>query len=202
MTQRQLAEVAFTRLIVDILEMQMDGPVALSLLGYTNNEEDIRYVLTMDDEEIDDLKYTKLVQEPSQQPDLKDEDTKLPAKSPPSTITYTTVELPRGYKRLIKIVISFNQYRTQIGNQIMDDWSDITSLEFNDFRIHTYNTHVTSPTPSRFRPANVIPSPNPSSPAPQNSLKQNSLRKESSGIHLTLRSLRIKDSLSPGIVIL
>ena len=53
MTQRQLAEVAFTRLIVDILEMQMDGPVALSLLGYTNNEEDIRYVLTMDDEEID-----------------------------------------------------------------------------------------------------------------------------------------------------
>ena len=120
MTQRQLAEIAFRRLIVDILDMDMNGPVALSLLEYNNNEEDIRYVLNMSDEEIDNLKYTTIVKD-SDPFDVKDEDTKLPAKMTTPTITTTTYELPRGYKRLIKVVVSFNQYRAQSGNQTMND---------------------------------------------------------------------------------
>ena len=134
MTQHQLAEIAFRRLIEDILDMDMNGPVALSLLEYTNNEQDIRYILSMSDEEIDDLKYTTIVKE-SDPFDVKDEDAKLSAKM--TTPTVTTYELPRGHKRLIKVVVSFNQYRAQSGNQTMDDWSDVTSQEFNDFRIHT-----------------------------------------------------------------
>ena len=174
MTQRQLAEIAFRRLIEDILDMDMNGPVALSLLEYTNHEQDIRYVLSMSDEEIDDLKYTTIVKE-SDPFDVKDEDAKLSAKM--TTPTVTTYELPRGHKRLIKVVVSFNQYRAQSGNQTMDDWSDVTSQEFNEFRIHTYNTYVTSPKPSRFDPPNVTSSPNASSSISNKLTKAEQFRK-------------------------
>ena len=66
-TQSQCAGIAFKRFIEEIIEERMDGPIALSLLEYTNNKVDIRYVLTMFEEEIDELTYTVVTKAEDQQ---------------------------------------------------------------------------------------------------------------------------------------
>ena len=58
-TQHQIADTTFIHMIEDLIGQEMDGPIALSLLEYSNNNVDIRYVLNIFDEEIDDLTYTK-----------------------------------------------------------------------------------------------------------------------------------------------
>ena len=66
LTQSQCAEIAFERIIEEIIEEIMDGPIALPLLDYTNNKVDIRYVLTMFEEGIDELTYIVVTKEEDQ----------------------------------------------------------------------------------------------------------------------------------------
>ena len=71
LTRRQCGENAFEHLIVNVLEDNMDGPIALSLMDYNStNKVDIRDMLTMSDDDIDDLTYnvaTKLKSETKQE---------------------------------------------------------------------------------------------------------------------------------------
>lgn len=145
----------------------------------------------MSDEEIDYLKCSSIVKE-SDPFDVKDEDWKIQAKITTPTVTTTTYELPRGHNRLIKVVVSFNQHRAQSGNQIMDDWSDVISQAFNQFRIHTYNNYVTSPKSSRFDSHKTHNHPTLHLLSQINSPKQNSFGNALNVIHQTLRYLRIK----------
>ena len=110
----------------------MDGPIALSLLEYNSTiKVDIRYVLTMSEADIDDLTYS-IPQQDEEQDDKGKEDTK------PSVTTYKQYLLPKGSKRLLKVVLACNDYRTQLEDPIMDDWSNVSPKEFNEFRIRCY----------------------------------------------------------------
>ena len=60
-TQHQAGEIAFIRLFQDILQQPMDKPLAQSLIQDMPDERpDIRHVLTMQEDEIDNLTYAVL----------------------------------------------------------------------------------------------------------------------------------------------
>ena len=66
LTRRQCGENAFEHLIVNVLEDNMDAPIALSLMEYNNtNKVDIRDMLTMSDDDIDGLTYSVATKLPS-----------------------------------------------------------------------------------------------------------------------------------------
>ena len=143
MTQHRLAEAAFVHMIEDLIGQKMDGPIALSLLEYSDNNVDIRYVLNMFDEEIDALTYTKSEEE--EETSLKEEDTEITIKTASPKATTTTHVLTSGYKRFIKVVRSFHQYRAESNNPVLNDWSDVSPDEFNDFRTRKYKMYASAP---------------------------------------------------------
>ena len=66
-TRRQCGENAFEHLIVNGLEDKMDGPIVLSLMEYNNTYKvDIRYMLNMSEDDIDDLTYNVATKLPSE----------------------------------------------------------------------------------------------------------------------------------------
>ena len=154
LTQSQCGEIAFKRLIKDIIKEIMDGTIALSLLEYTNNKVDIRYVLTMFEEEIDELTYTVVTKAEDQQDKGVDSEAEGTTKPSPDTGTSISYMLPRGYKRLVKVIIAFSKYRTYNNDPIMDDWSNVSSEEFNDFRMRGYQIYTQAPMPERFNNPN------------------------------------------------
>ena len=144
----------------------MDGPIALSLLEYNStNTVDIRDLLTMSETDIDDLTYTIVIKQ-EQQDDEQDD--KEEATRSPST-TYKQYLLPKGSKRLLKVVLAYNDYRTQLQDPIMDDWSNVSPNEFNDFRMRGYQIFTKSPIPERFK--------NPDSPSTNKSSNYSSYTK-------------------------
>ena len=130
----------------------MDGLIALSLLEYnSNNNVDIRDVLTISEADIDDLTYTITIKQ-EQQGEEQDGKGKEVTKS--SIPTYKQYLLPKGSKRLLKVVLAYNDYRTQLQDPIMDDWSNVSPKEFNDFRMRGYQIFVKSPMPARLKDPN------------------------------------------------
>ena len=119
-TQHQAAEIAFIRLFQDILKQSMDKPLAPALLQDMPDEKpDIRHVLTMQEDEIDSLTYavlTKKEEDDSQEEyDGKGEESKPSSKTkgitiPPPERTQL-LPLHRSHKRLIKVIIPYNEYR-------------------------------------------------------------------------------------------
>ena len=87
-----------------------------------------------------------------------------------TTITHV---LPKGYKRLIKVVLSFHQYRDESNNPVLNDWSDVPPDEFNDFRNSKYKIYASVSMPSRFASTTSTSfnntSPSKTSPTPKHS---------------------------------
>ena len=145
LTQRQYGEIAFQYLIENLLDVKMDGHIALSLMEYNStNKVDIRDVLNMSEADIDDLTYN-IPQQDEEQDDKGKVDTK------PSVPTYKQYLLPKGSKRLLKVVLAYNDYRTLLEDPIMDDWSNVSPTEFNAFRMRDYQIFIKTPIPARFK---------------------------------------------------
>ena len=87
----------------------MDGTIALSLLEYMNKV-DIRYVLTMSEEEIDELTYTVVTKEEDQQDKGFDSEGKETNRPSPKTGTSISYMIPRGYKRIFKVIKAIINY--------------------------------------------------------------------------------------------
>ena len=125
-TQMQQSELAFNHVITVLLNQKLDGPIALSLLEYMGNTKDIQLVLDMSDNDIDDLHYF------TQQVDTS-------STSPKDEIGDTTIvkrDLPKGFKRLVKIFVSFHKYLRAEGADIYFDWSNIDLDTFTHY--HQY----------------------------------------------------------------
>ena len=95
-TATQQAQIAFQHAIKVLMEQELDGPVALSLIEYTSGSMDLRLVLNMTDEEIDLLYYFAQELDTSSPPS-KDDDAK------PKTVMIKR-DLGTGYKRLVKVL--------------------------------------------------------------------------------------------------
>ena len=129
-TQHQAGEIDFIRLFQGILQRPMDKPLAQALLQDMPDEKpDIRHVLTMQEDEIDNLTYAVLAkrEEDNDQEldDEKGEESKPSIKTkgmtiPPPERTQLLL-LHRSYKRLVKVIISYNEYRHTQDSPIMDD---------------------------------------------------------------------------------
>ena len=167
LTQTQAAEIAFNRLITDILQLSIDHPISQALLQDMPDEKsDIGHVLTMQEDEIDSLTYAVLVKSEEEDSDEEDdgesEDKKPSAKpkgkaTPPPARTQL-IPLHRGHKRLIKVITAYSEYRQDQGSPILDDWSDVTPEDFNNFRMRGYNIYIKTPRPSRLAPPGPVSS--------------------------------------------
>ena len=60
---------------------------------------------------------------------------KSKGKPTPPPARTQLIPLHRGHKRLIKIIKAYSEYRQDQGSPILDDWSDVTPEDFNDFRM-------------------------------------------------------------------
>ena len=107
----------------------MDKSLAQALLQDMPDEKpDIRHVLTMQEDEIDNLTYAVLTKK--EEDDVQGEDYAKGEESKPSSktkgITIPPPEktqllpLHRSHKRLIKVIISYNEYRQTHSSPIMD----------------------------------------------------------------------------------
>ena len=128
--QHQAGEIAFIRLFQDILQQPMDKSLAQALLQDMPDEiPDIRHVLTMQEDEIDNLTYAVLTKR--EEDDAQEQDDEEGKESKPSIETKgTTIPPPertqllplhRSYKRLVKVIIAYNEYRHAQNSPIMDD---------------------------------------------------------------------------------
>ena len=136
----------------------MDKPLAQALLQDMPDEKpDIRHVLTMQEDEIDNLTYAVLTKEEedvgNEEGDEQGEESKPSTTSkgktmPPPNRTQQ-IPLHRSYKRLIKVIIAYNEYRQIKNSPIMDDWSNVNPEDFNNFRMHEYYIFIKTPRPSR-----------------------------------------------------
>ena len=143
-TQMQQSELAFQHVMTELLKQELDGPVALSLLEYTGGIMDIGLVLNMTDAEVDELYYFREVPDTSPSKDDEEED----GKAKPST-SVIKMELPTGYKRLVKVFTSFHRYLREEEIEIYFDWTNIDLPTFTHYRFSIYNGNVTTPSPSR-----------------------------------------------------
>ena len=57
LTQHQAGEISFIHIIENVLQYSLEHPISLALLQYMSDKPDTRYVLTMFDDDIDDLTY-------------------------------------------------------------------------------------------------------------------------------------------------
>ena len=140
-TATQQAQIAFQHAIKVLMDQELDGPVALSLIEYTTGSMDLRLVLNMTDEEIDLLYYYTQELDTSSPPS-KDDDAK------PKTVMVKR-DLGIGYKRLVKVFTSFHKYLEGEGAEIYFDWSNIDVDTFNHYRFKIYDGNVTKTAPSR-----------------------------------------------------
>ena len=140
----QQSELAFQYVMNELLKQELDGPIALSLLDYTGDIMDIELVLNMTDDEIDELCYFKEVPNTSPSNDDEEED----GKAKPAT-SVVKMELPKGYKRLVKVFTSFHKYLREQEVEIYFDWTNIDLKTFTHYRQYIYNGNVTTPAPSR-----------------------------------------------------
>ena len=147
--QSQKSEKAYNYVIKNLFHQDLDGPISSSLLVYTGNMPDIMQVLEMGDEDIDDLYYFK-----SSISTLQDEEEETKKLTKPKTITIR-YELPKGSKRLVKVLKSFNRWMTDAGEAIYFDWSNIDPKDFDDYRLPIYNADTKVPMPSRFSTPSV-----------------------------------------------
>ena len=138
-TQMQQSELAFDYVITELLNQKLDGPIALSLLEYMGNTKDIQLVLDMSDNDIDDLHYF------TQQVDTSS----TSSKDEKGDITIVKRDLPKGFKRLVKILVSFHKHLRAEGVDIFFDWSNIDLESFTHYRQYTYDGNVTTPAPAR-----------------------------------------------------
>ena len=141
------AERAYKHVIQNLIGQELSGRISLSLLEYTGNVMDIREVVSMTDDEIDQLYYvsTTFVESP---PPKGSKD----GESKPNVVR-EAIDLPRGSKRLLKILTSFVHYMKEEKEEpIFYDWSNITFEMFNTYRTSIYNGNVTVPAPSRLKP--------------------------------------------------
>ena len=110
--QVQQSETAFKNVMHELLNQELNGPVPQSLLVYTGNVMDIRLILDMTDDEIDDLYYFA--------PEV---DTSLPSNAEDdakSSIKMIKRDLPKCYKRLVKVFTSFHKHLQEEGVEIFD----------------------------------------------------------------------------------
>ena len=141
LTRRQCGENAFEHLIFNILEDKMDEPIALSFMEYNStNKVDIRDMLTMSEDDIDDFTYNVSTKLPSEtkkekQDESLDSEENEVTKPPPKTSTFVTYNLPKGSKQLIKVIRTYNNYRNDHEDPINYDWSNVTPDDFNEFKM-------------------------------------------------------------------
>ena len=105
------------------------------------NTKDIHLVLDMSDNDIDDLHYF-----------IQQVDTS--SSSPKDEIGDTTIvkrDLPKGFKRLVKIFVSFHKYLRAEGADIYFDWSNIDLDTFTHYRQYIYDSNVTTPAQAGFQ---------------------------------------------------
>ena len=108
----------------------MDKPLAQALLQDMPDEKpDIRHVLTIQEDEIDNLTYAVLSKEEEdvlheegddQGDESKPSSTSKGKTMPPPNRTQQ-IPLHRSNKRLIKVIIAYNEYRQTHNSPIMDD---------------------------------------------------------------------------------
>ena len=119
----------------------MNGPIALSLLQATMDTYDIRLVLDFTEDDINDLHYYTS--------SVNSSNVKTPV-SPPKR-----VELVSGFKGIIRRFINFRNFKHQAGEEIFDDWSNVSGAEFDIYRRTTNNINISTPVPSQFLPPNA-----------------------------------------------
>ena len=124
---------AFEYVIEELFNQDMDGSVAKSLLLATEDVADIRTVLALSDEDIEDLHYYST----STEDDAK--------KKIPSTKNH----LGKGNKGLLRRLKHYEMYRRDQGNPILSDWSNVLGQEFDEFRITTGDINVSTRPPSQ-----------------------------------------------------
>ena len=93
----------------------------------------------MSDTDIDDLHYF------IQQVD----NSSTPPKDEKEGTTIIKRDLPKGFKRLVKIFVSFHKYLCAEGADIYFDWSNIDLETFTHYRQYIYDSNVTTPAPVR-----------------------------------------------------
>ena len=140
-TQMQQSKLAFEHVINELLKQELDGPIALSLLQYTGNTPDIELVLDMTDDDICDLHYFVQEVDTPSAPSKKEED-----KDGKSKTVIVRRDLPRGYKRLLKIFVSFHKHLRAEGVDIYFDW---TNIDLKTFTHYSQYPNITTPTPDR-----------------------------------------------------
>ena len=146
LTRQQRAEYAansFQYVIEELFNQELDSPVAQSLFIATENAEDIRLVLTLSEEDINNLHYFKSSDE--------SESVESDNRSSQSSVK---VALGDGYKGCIRRLIGFEEFRRQNGDPVLTDWSNVTVSEFRDYRLRTNNINVSTPIPPQFLPPN------------------------------------------------
>ena len=137
--QMQQSDLAFYHVITKLLNQKLDGTIALSLLEYMGITKDIQLVLDMSDNDIDDLHYF------IQQVDTSS----IPPKDEKGDITIVKLDLPKGFKRLVKILVSFHKHLHAEGADIFFDCSNIDLETFTHYCQYTYDGNVTTPDPAR-----------------------------------------------------
>ena len=138
-TQMQQSELSFDQVITELLNQKIDGIIALSLLEYMGNTNDIQLVLDMSDNDIDDLHY--FIQQVDTSP--------APLKDEKGGTTIVKQDVPKGFKQLVKIIISFHKHIRLEGVDIFFDWSNIYLDTFTYYRQYIYDGNVTTPAPAR-----------------------------------------------------
>ena len=147
LTQSQKSEKAYNYVIRNLFLQDLDGHISSSLLLYTGDMPDMIQVLDMSEKDIDDLYYHK-----SSSSTLHDEEEDTKKTTKPKTVRY---ELPRGSKRLIKVLKSFNRWMTDADKVIYYDWLNIIPTDFDNYRIAIYDADTKVPIPSRFSTSSV-----------------------------------------------
>ena len=143
MTRSQKSEAAFWYVITNLFHQDMDGSISLSLLEYTGQNIDVSLIINISDTDIDDLHFFRktLVTPPNTDSD---------AKPVSVDIRY---ELPRAYKKLVKIFTSFQKWMVAAGEPIFYDWSNVESQQFETYRFKIFNVNTSTPIPPNLSPS-------------------------------------------------
>ena len=118
---KSLAESSLQHVIVNLLGYDLDEPIYLSLLEHFENDVDMIKVLSMYEEEIDNLTY-------------HDNHSSSPSKK----------DLHKSQKLMIKSLLGFAEHMYDEGiPAVFEDWTHVTRNEFQKFHIF-YKSNPTS----------------------------------------------------------
>ena len=70
-------------------------------------------------------------------------------KTMPPTNRTQQIPLHRSHKRLIKVIIAYNEYRKTKNSPIMDVWFNVNPEDFNNFKMLEYSIFIKTPRSSR-----------------------------------------------------